>query len=85
MQTDCFGTRVFGPDNTKALFLQGRYALLKLMIPGAVCLLLWMLRASNHRITHQTLYTLRLHETPTDDQVADPVKTYACDLICLDL
>ena len=55
MQTDCFGTRVFDLSNTEAIFLQGGYTLLKLMIPGAICLLLWMLRASNHRITHQTL------------------------------
>src|ERR1044072_7270338 len=71
MVTDCFGARAWDFSDTEAVFLQGSLSLLEIMIPLAICLLLWRMYVTNKDAARQSISILRLNETSTDKQGSD--------------
>ena len=71
MVTDCTGARAWDFSDTEAVFLQGSLSLLEIMIPSAICLLLWRIYFTNKDDARQSVSILRLNEAATDHQGSD--------------
>ena len=71
MVTDCFGTRVWSFSDTEAVFLQGSLSLLKIIIPCAICFVLWRLHTANKDIAHQSVSILGLNQSSMEHEDAD--------------
>jgi hypothetical protein len=71
MTTNCGGGQFWDFSDTEAIVLRGNISLLKIIIPGAICFLLWRLYVTNKGDAYQNVSILRLNESPTDNQHAD--------------
>jgi hypothetical protein len=70
MVTDCFGARAFDFSDTEAVFLQGSFSLLKMIIPAAICVLLWKLYVANKDGDYRQSEILGLRENRSIDHSA---------------
>jgi hypothetical protein len=66
MVTDCFGARASYFGDAEPVFLQNSFALLKVIIPAAICLLLWRLFVTNRGAAWQNGSILGLDRAATD-------------------
>jgi hypothetical protein len=58
MVTHCFGNGFFEFEDTEALFLQITFLLLKIVIPGAICLIAWRMLITDRAKPRRTVLGL---------------------------
>ena len=68
MVTDCGGMQAWDFSDTETVFLKGSLSLLMIIVPSAICFLLWRLYATNKDSPHHNVSILGLNEIPTDNQ-----------------
>jgi hypothetical protein len=72
MITDCFGAKEWDISDFEAVFLEAGFSFLKIIIPGAICLVMWRIFITNRRESRAGILTLGLDET----SAADPRARY---------
>ena len=63
MITDCFGAQAWDLSDTEAIFLQGTFSLLKVMIPAAIWLFTWRLCKTEREENERGVSILGLNVT----------------------
>jgi hypothetical protein len=71
MVTDCLGTQRWGFSDSEEVFLQGGLSLLKVILPMAICFLLWRRYVMNKPVAHRSLSILALDVDSRTDRAID--------------
>jgi len=66
MITDCVGAQQWDLSDTETIFVQGLFAVLKLLIPVAICVYTWKVCQTDR--THQRTSMLGLGETTSYEE-----------------
>jgi hypothetical protein len=66
MISDCVGGQAFDFSDAETVFLQGAVSFLEIVIPCAICLLIWKMLISNKSDPRKRFLTLGLDSAPTD-------------------
>jgi hypothetical protein len=71
MVTDCVGTRRWDFSDSEEVFLQGSLSLLEVVLPLAICFLLWRVYIMNKADERRSLSILALSDDSSTDRKLD--------------